>query len=568
MKRKTTEEIIQKIETNGLMYLNHEYRERKNDNKSDLYVLVTCGKHEPYWIEINKTQKTKCKKCVDESKILWNEEIVCFIKDNYNNYSKHAELLRDINNKFNTVFTETALKTKVNRLGLKLKPRGMSDDDIKLFVESINYIYHEQGYKTYPNGKKVKTIRVSCGRHEPYWIPIDSFKCGSICKQCHIENITKWNCDTIVDYIKNNTDLEFIEFVGEIRGNETYVRVKCNNGHIYPVLFSSVFAGKRCKKCVSIENGEKYKYTIDKVQDIIWKNTPNINIIDGIYENQNSVLTFHCSDCDNTWELSAKVVQNNKSCLYCGFGGKFSINIEKIRETAINLGLILLDDNYIDSKEKMNFVDEFGYRYFLSYDNIRDKGEDETFIKFSIYNKYTIENIKNYLKLNNISDTLLSTNFDYAHEKMEWVCECGNKYYKSWTEFQGGYRCEVCSLKSRSGENHYLWNTSLTYEDRINKRGIMENVYWRKSVFEKCDYTCIITKQHGGVLNAHHLNGYNWDVENRFNINNGVCLSKNAHDEFHMIYGYGDNTLEQFKEFYFNKTGEEFIQKGENENES
>lgn len=50
-------------------------------------------------------------------------------------------------------------------------------------------------------------------------------------------------------------------------------------------------------------------------------------------------------------------------------------------------------------------------------------------------------------------------------------------------------------------------------------------------------------------LNAHHLNGYHWFVEGRFNVENGITLCEDCHKQFHKLYGMRNNTKEQFEEF-------------------
>jgi len=55
-------------------------------------------------------------------------------------------------------------------------------------------------------------------------------------------------------------------------------------------------------------------------------------------------------------------------------------------------------------------------------------------------------------------------------------------------------------------------------------------------------------------LIAHHLNSYHWDVENRLNVDNGVCLCENCHSKFHELYGQKYNTKEQYKEYFKNQT--------------
>ena len=45
------------------------------------------------------------------------------------------------------------------------------------------------------------------------------------------------------------------------------------------------------------------------------------------------------------------------------------------------------------------------------------------------------------------------------------------------------------------------------------------------------------------------MNSFDWCEELRFDVDNGITLCKVHHDEFHKLYGYGNNTYDQFLEF-------------------
>jgi hypothetical protein len=58
------------------------------------------------------------------------------------------------------------------------------------------------------------------------------------------------------------------------------------------------------------------------------------------------------------------------------------------------------------------------------------------------------------------------------------------------------------------------------------------------------------------TIQAHHLDGWHWRKEKRYDENNGVtlCVGKmsGCHYEFHSKYGSGNNTKEQFAKFLLN----------------
>lgn len=113
--------------------------------------------------------------------------------------------------------------------------------------------------------------------------------------------------------------------------------------------------------------------------------------------------------------------------------------------------------------------------------------------------------------------------------------------------FTKGNRCPKCV--NFKGENSPCWNPNITQEEREKGRFIEGYKDFIKEVFKRDNYTCQCCNKHGGNLNAHHLNGYNWDKEHRTDVDNGITLCEECHREFHKIYGMGNNTKEQFEEW-------------------
>ena len=69
-------------------------------------------------------------------------------------------------------------------------------------------------------------------------------------------------------------------------------------------------------------------------------------------------------------------------------------------------------------------------------------------------------------------------------------------------------------------------------------------------MYERDNYTCQCCGcTESNSFNAHHLNSYDWCIDGRTNVDNGVTICKKCHKNFHKLFGYGNNTKEQYEEF-------------------
>lgn len=79
-----------------------------------------------------------------------------------------------------------------------------------------------------------------------------------------------------------------------------------------------------------------------------------------------------------------------------------------------------------------------------------------------------------------------------------------------------------------SNENHWNWKGGITAISR-GIRASFEYEEWRKSVFERDNYTCQGCKIVGGWLEADHIKPFSLFPSLRLNISNGRTLCKPCH---------------------------------------
>ena len=155
------------------------------------------------------------------------------------------------------------------------------------------------------------------------------------------------------------------------------------------------------------------------------------------------------------------------------------------------------------------------------------------------------------------------------HNTSVWLCKCfcGNEHVVLGNSLMTGHTQSCgCYWKQRMievhrgkkglrGENNGRWDPDRTHEQRAEERKLPENTIWRNEVFNRDNYTCQCCGDNtGGNLIGHHIESYTSNEDLRMDIDNGICLCKDCHIEFHGIYGYGDNTRIQLEEFLMGGT--------------
>lgn len=145
---------------------------------------------------------------------------------------------------------------------------------------------------------------------------------------------------------------------------------------------------------------------------------------------------------------------------------------------------------------------------------------------------------------------------------MYWFrCENGiHEDYKRklYNQIYSVYLCPKCGDITRianipCGEDSPYWKGDAVDANR-RARNSSEYDEWRKSIFEKDDYTCQCCGLRGNSLNAHHLKDFATFEDLRFDISNGITLCVDCHDtnvsgSFHNIYGTHYKTPEELEEY-------------------
>jgi hypothetical protein len=174
-------------------------------------------------------------------------------------------------------------------------------------------------------------------------------------------------------------------------------------------------------------------------------------------------------------------------------------------------------------KEKSDAVIEIAKafncsKYFMGASGCRDVYFDELKDILSVIRFAEIEDIPERLKtiFKNSPQTI-------AMDKVMMESNCHNFNERV---------CD-CFLPGVAFENCYCQFKKKQFLETTDYRNTAEYRQWRRSVFERDEYTCLKCGQVGGELNAHHIKKFKDYPSERYNIENGETLCTGCHRQEH-----------------------------------
>jgi hypothetical protein len=296
-------------------------------------------------------------------------------------------------------------------------------------------------------------------------------------------------------------------------------------------------------------------------------------LLSDVYEGKDVPMEFIC-ECGNKSTISWNNLRRGCRCKeYCGINKRTKARntleiTQKIKQTYFRkrkeyyrkFGCEYLEDEIKTNHDVLKYKCACGKIHFKTFGAFKncwkcDDCMDSDKVARSERRKLSFPEV-NFL-VESKQCELLSESYGGYYDELQFMCSCGNKFHKTFAAFKLSSECSNCYSKKRCGENNWRWNPGLTEEERERNKSrasFPDQKEWKKKVYKRDGYSCVVCgSSKSNTLRAHHLDGYNWCVEKRTDVSNGVTLCEQHHSEFHSVYGYGDNTREQFDEWYENK---------------
>ena len=332
----------------------------------------------------------------------------------------------------------------------------------------------------------------------------------------------KFTLEDVKQYLKENDINNECELLSDSYiDSKSPLKFKCNKcQEIFFRAYSSVKRNSHyyCSRCSRGRN-----LSIEQVQDFLEKNDlkKDCTLLSTIYKNYYAPLLFKCNCCGEIFERKMSQVKELKryfcyKCLKKMQGGYNKLSIEKvlefIQQNDVNHDCQLLSQEYYDQETPLLFkCNCCGKEYERTYQTMRSKKAFKCFD--CAHHLDPNRDVKLYQSLTSFFRNKIKSwknNFLNTHE----------------------HKCDITGNSNIELDLHHIVNFSTLLAQASKDTGIPLIYY------------------------PHEFSNYGYDVDilvkrllELQEEASAVLIEKKLHQKFHKIYGYKNNSLEQYLEF-------------------
>ena len=278
--------------------------------------------------------------------------------------------------------------------------------------------------------------------------------------------------DRILAQCKENGGYEFLGFIGDWKGNETKIMIRCDKGHEYEAHQSNFYHHK--KKCAACVGGVRksaddamveIKDTLDK------RGYTLLEVIGGVYRNTKTRFKVQC-DHGHTYDTTfSSIVYKKVGCKFCANNIRKSNEriITEIEERNPDYQFIeFVGGDFKNARTKIRIKCNHGHVYETNYTKIRygcrcpkcdgrgrGKGKD-------------INDIRRDIDSLNTGYKFHGFDGEYKNLQVKMIMECtkGHVYKVRYSKFMAGQRCPTCAPTGYDPDK-----TGFVYVQKLYKDG-------------------------------------------------------------------------------------------------
>jgi hypothetical protein len=228
----------------------------------------------------------------------------------------------------------------------------------------------------------------------------------------------------------------------------------CPNGHEHQITWAKWVSGQRCGKCSG-----NIRYSIEQIKKSFEKE--GYTLLSTEYKNSRQKISFICPNGHEhkiTWD-------NWKQGYRCGkCSNLYNINIDFVKKSFEKEGYTLLSTKYKNAHQYLKFICSNGHEHQITWNNWKlGKRCGKCDTKYNV--NYDI--VKTSFEKEGY--TLLSTEYENAHQYLKFICPNGHKHQITWFNWNCGVRCGKCDIKWSKGEKEIVNYIKTIYSGPIKE---------------------------------------------------------------------------------------------------